>query len=388
MNKKMLKFGAILSIAIAIGTLTSCSNKADQNMAQEAPSIEVMTIAQTNSDLESSYPAIIRGKTDVQIRPQISGTILRVCVDEGQRVSKGQLLFQLDPVPMEAAVNQAKAAVNAAQAALNSAQTNERNQKMLLDKGIIAKSTWDAAVDALAQAQAGVAQAKAGLVSAEKNLSYTRVTAPSNGVVGTIPNREGSLASPSSAQPLTTISDNSQVYAYFSMTEKELLDLTENGKYSLDERLGNMPLVKLRLANGQMYPLEGRVATISGVIDNATGAASVRALFDNTNGMLRSGSTGSIVIPRTNQNVIVIPQKATYELQDKKFVYVVDDKNTTASRPIEVLEINDGQNYVVLSGLAAGERIVVEGVGTVVKDKMPIKPMTAEEKAAAAQKDK
>lgn len=383
MNKKTLKTGAFLSLAIAIGALTSCSKKEEAaQQQQQAPAVEVMTVGTSNSDLETSYPAIIRGKTDVQIRPQISGTIMKVCVDEGQHVRKGQLLFLLDPVPLQAAVDQAREAVNAANAALNSAQTNERNQKMLYDKGIIAKSSWDAAVDQLNQARASVAQARAGLVSAQKNLSYTRVTSPSDGVVGAIPNREGSLASPSSQQPLTTISDNSQVYAYFSLNEKELLEITDNGKYSLDERVGNMPLVKMRLANGEIYPLEGRVATVSGVIDNATGAASVRALFDNQNGMLRSGSTGQIIIPRKDNNAIVIPQKATYDLQEKTFVYVLDDKNIAVGRPIEVLDINDGKNYVVTAGLQPGERIVVEGVGTVVKENQPVKPLTAEEKAA------
>lgn len=383
MNKKTLKTGAFLSLAIAIGALTSCSKKEDAaKQQQQTPAVEVMTVGTSNSDLETSYPAIIRGKTDVQIRPQISGTIMKVCVDEGQHVRKGQLLFLLDPVPLQAVVDQARAAVNAANAALNSAQTNERNQKMLYDKGIIAKSSWDAAVDQLNQARASVAQARAGLVSAQKNLSYTRVTSPSDGVVGAIPNREGSLASPSSQQPLTTISDNSQVYAYFSLNEKELLEITDNGKYSLDERVGNMPLVKMRLANGEIYPLEGRVATVSGVIDNATGAASVRALFDNQNGMLRSGSTGQIIIPRKDNNAIVIPQKATYDLQEKTFVYVLDDKNIAVGRPIEVLDINDGKNYVVTAGLQPGERIVVEGVGTVVKENQPVKPLTAEEKAA------
>ena len=383
MNKKTLKTGAFLSLAIAIGALTSCSKKEDAaKQQQQTPAVEVMTVGTSNSDLETSYPAIIRGKTDVQIRPQISGTIMKVCVDEGQHVRKGQLLFLLDPVPLQAVFDQARAAVNAANAALNSAQTNERNQKMLYDKGIIAKSSWDAAVDQLNQARASVAQARAGLVSAQKNLSYTRVTSPSDGVVGAIPNREGSLASPSSQQPLTTISDNSQVYAYFSLNEKELLEITDNGKYSLDERVGNMPLVKMRLANGEIYPLEGRVATVSGVIDNATGAASVRALFDNQNGMLRSGSTGQIIIPRKDNNAIVIPQKATYDLQEKTFVYVLDDKNIAVGRPIEVLDINDGKNYVVTAGLQPGERIVVEGVGTVVKENQPVKPLTAEEKAA------
>ncbi len=379
-----MKLSAYISLAIAAGALSSCSNQAEQTQQQQAPAVEVMTIAPSSSELQTTYPTIIRGKTDIQIRPQISGTIMKVCVDEGQHVKKGQLLFSLDPEPLQAAVDQARAAVNSAQAAVNSATTFERNQKMLYDKNIIAKSTWDTSVDQLAQAKAGLAQAKAALVSAQKNLSFTRVTSPSDGVVGTIPNREGSLASPSSQQPLTTISDNSQVYAYFSLTEKELLKLTDGGKYSLDERVGNMPSVKLRLADGTIYPLEGRVATVSGVIDNTTGAASVRALFDNTNGMLRSGSTGSIVIPRHEDNAIVIPQKATYDLQEKKFVYVVNDSNITEARPIDILDIDDGANYVVTSGLKAGERIVVEGVGTVVKDHTPIKPLTAAEKAAMA----
>ena len=375
MNKITLKTGAILSLAIAMGALTSSCSKQQANQEKPVPEVAVMVVDNNStSDLESTYPAIIRGKTDVAIRPQISGTIMKVCVDEGQHVTKGQLLFLLDPVPLQAAVDQAKAAVASAQAAMNSAQTSERNQKMLYDKGIIAKSAWDASVDALNQARAAVAQARAGLVSAQKNLSFTRVTSPSEGVVGTIPNREGSLASPSSQQPLTTVSDNSQVYAYFSLNEKELLDITDNGKYSLDERVGKMPLVKLRLANGQMYPLEGRVATVSGMIDNSTGAATVRALFDNENGMLRSGSTGTIIIPQTYQNVILVPQNATYELQDKRFVLVVNDKNKAQARPIEVLDISDGKNFVVVDGLQPGEKVVVEGVGTQVRDNSDIKP--------------
>lgn len=365
---------ALAFLATLSGALASCSKDESQAQQQQAPEVEVVTVSTSSSDLNSTYPAIIRGKTDIQIRPQISGTILKVHVDEGQRVHKGQVLFTLDPVPYEAAVNQAKAAVSSAQAALNSAQSAERNQKMLYDKGIISKTSWDSSVDALNQARAGVAQANAALVAAQKNLSYTRVTAPSDGVVGSLPFREGSLASPSSAEPLTTISDISQVYAYFSLTEKELLDLTDGGKFSLDEQVGNMPEVQLMLANGETYPLSGHVATVSGVIDPSTGAASVRALFDNTNGMLRSGSTGQIVIPNHQDNIIIIPQKATYELQDKRFVYVLNDSNIAEARPIEVLQISDGQNFVVLDGLKEGERIVTEGVGTKVTAGIPVKP--------------
>ncbi|MDE6136864.1 MAG: efflux RND transporter periplasmic adaptor subunit, partial [Muribaculaceae bacterium] len=209
------------------------------------------------------------------------------------------------------------------------------------------------------------------------------VTAPSDGVVGSIPNREGSLASPSSAVPLTTVSDNSQIYAYFSLNEKDLLDLTDGGKFSIDSRIGQMPAVKLQLADGSIYPVEGKVSTVSGVINNSTGAASVRALFDNPSGMLRSGNTGNVVIPQHNDSVIIIPQKASFEIQGLRYVYVLNDSNITQTRPVQVLDISNGKDFVVLSGLTPGERIVTEGVGTVVRDGIPVQPKTAEAAAAA-----
>lgn len=374
-----LGLGAAFILTTTVG---SCSKQ--QAMPQQIPAIEVMTVDTTSENLNTYYPAIIRGKTDIAIRPQVSGFITKVHVDEGQHVRKGQVLFTLDQVQYQAAVEQARAAVNSAQAAVNTATSNERNQKMLYEKNIISQTQWQTAADALAQAKAGLAQAQAALVSAQKNLSYTIVTAPSDGVVGSIPQREGSLASPSSAQPLTTISDNSQVYAYFSLNEKELLKLTDNGQYSLDERVGKLPMVGLVLADGTTYPQQGRVATVSGVIDNTTGAAQVRALFDNTNGMLRSGSTGNVVIPTHSHNIILVPQKATFEIQDMKYVYTVNDTNGTVPTHIQVLDLNDGKSYVVTDGLKPGDRIVVEGVGTKVRDNMKIKPVTAEEKAAMA----
>lgn len=386
MRLKQLYPGALAMITILTGAMSSCfKGEEQQAQQQQAPEVEVVSLETTSTDLSTSYPAVLKGKTDIQIRPLISGTIVKVHVEEGQHVNKGQLLFSLDPIPYEAAVNQARAAVASAQAALNSAQSQERNQKMLYDKGIISKTSWDTSVDNLNQARAGVAQAQAALVAAQKNLSYTKVTSPSNGVVGTLPYREGSLASPSSVEPLTTVSDINQVYADFSLTEKELLDLTDGGKYSLNERIGNMPEVQLILANGSVYPIPGKVSTVSGVIDSSTGAATVRALFDNTNGMLRSGSTGKIVIPRHQDNVLIIPQKATYELQDKRFALVVNDSNKAVARPITVLEITDGQNFVVLDGLKPGERIVTEGVGTKVNNGTPVKPKAPQAQQQAQQ---
>lgn len=243
------------------------------------------------------------------------------------------------------------------------------------------------AANSLAQAKAQLAQAQANLVNARKNLAYTTVTAPSDGVVGTIPNREGSLASPSSAQPLTTVSDNSEVYAYFSLNEKDILDLTENGAKSLNASISQMPEVTLRLANGEIYPEKGKVATVSGVIDNSTGAATVRALFDNKSGMLRSGSTGQVLIPNNFEHVIVIPQGATNELQNIRFAYVVNDSNKVVATPIQVSEISDGKNFIVTSGLQPGQRIAVEGIGTKVRDGIVVVPVDAAAKQQAQPQD-
>lgn len=371
--------GAVATVAVG------CSGGDQQQMQQMAPSIATITLAEGTSDLESSFPALIKGKSDVAIRPQVTGFITKVCVDEGQQVSKGQTLFILDQVQFQAAVDQAVAAVNAAQTAVSTAQMTADTKKKLYDKNIISQYEYQVADNQLQTAKAQLSQAQAQLVNARKNLAYTVVTSPSNGVVGTIPNREGSLASPSSVEPLTTVSDNNEVYAYFSLTERDLLSLSDGGKRSLKEAIAAMPKVKLRMADGQIYPLEGTVATVSGVIDNSTGSSSVRALFNNPDGLLRSGGTGQVIIPNVQDNVIIIPQKATFELQDKRFVYVVNDSNKVVSTPITIEASNDGKNFIVTSGLKAGQRIAVEGVGTRLQDGMTITPVDQAAQAAAAQ---
>lgn len=407
MFKKMDLFkstGAVLS-GLVLTVLSSCGGEQQAQQQGQAPELAVMTVGVGDSELNRSYPATIKGKADIDIRPQVSGFITRVHVDEGQRVSKGQTLFTLDQVQFKAAVAQAQAAVNQtnaaiaqAQAALNVAETavataqlTANNKKTLYEKNIISKYEWDLAENSLAQAKANLNQAKAGisqakaaheqakasLVSAKKNLSYTVVTAPSNGVVGSIPNRVGALASPSMQLPLTTVSDNTSVYVYFALNEKDIIAMTKNGAISLEQAIASMPRVNLRLADGSIYGCTGEVATVSGVIDASTGSATVRALFDNPAGMLRSGSTGTVLIPYVENDAIIIPQKATFEIQDRKFVYTLNDSNKTVSTPITVFEINDGQEYRVTSGLKAGDRIVTEGIGTTVKEGMVIKPKTA-----------
>jgi membrane fusion protein (multidrug efflux system) len=372
MKVKVLKAVGLYVTGAAVMMLSSCGG--GQQQQAPAPQIGTMTVAYGSANLEDSYPATIKGRTDIAIRPQVTGFITKVHVDEGQRVHKGQALFTLDQVQYEAAVESAKAAVNVANAAVSTAQLTADNKKMLYGKNIISEYEWQMAENSLAQAKAQLAQAEAGLVNAKKNLAYTVVTAPCEGVVGSIPNREGSLASPSSTQALTTISDNSEVYAYFSLNEKDILSLTDNGATTLDKAIKDMPAVQLKLADGTIYGESGKIATISGVIDNTTGAANVRALFRNTNGMLRSGSTGTILIPHQADSVIMIPQKATFEIQNLRYVYMVNDSNKTVSTRIEIMSQNDGKNFVVTSGLNAGDRIAVEGVGVSLKDGMTITP--------------
>ena len=375
-KSRMFSLVATIGATATIFGLTSCGEKTQQ-MGDMTPEIATITVAEGTSDLASNYAATIKGKTDIDVRPLVSGFITKVHVDEGQRVSKGQTLFTLDQVQYQAAVDQALAQENAARTAVESARLTADNKQRLFDKNIISEYENQLAKNQLSQAEAQLSQANAALTTARKNLSYTVVTAPSDGFVGSIPNREGSLASPSMVTPLTTVSDNSDIYAYFSINEKDILNLTNEGKKSLNEAISELPDVQLQLADGTIYPEPGKVATVSGVIDSSTGAANVRARFKNINGMLRSGSTGRILIPNRMSNVILVPQRATFEIQDRRFVYVVNDSNKTVATPVEISPMNDGKQFIVTSGLTPGQRIVVEGVGTKVKDNMPIKPVDA-----------
>lgn len=362
--------------------LSACGNKGanGMNAVREYAVIEVQP---TNTELSSSYPATIRGKQDVEIRPQVSGFITKLCVDEGAVVRKGETLFTIDPTQYESAVQTAVAAVNVAKSNVNTQELTVNNKRELYKKNIISDYDLQTAENQLATAKASLAQAEAQLVSARQNLSFTKVSSPSDGVIGTIPYRVGSLVSPSITSPMTTVSEISEMYVYFSMTEKQLLEMTRKD-ISLEEQIKNMPAVQLKLSDGSIYGDSGRIEMVSGVIDQTTGAVSMRAAFPNKNHILRSGGTGSIVMPYQLNDVMIIPQKSTYELQDKVFVYVVGDDSKVKNTQVEVFSINDGKNYVVTSGLNAGDRIVFEGAGTL-REGTEIKPITPE---AAAEKMK
>ena len=321
----------------------------------------VMTVATTDREIPTNYSATIRGRQDIDIYPQVSGTIWQLCVNEGQNVSKGQTLFIIDQVPYKAALQTAEANVAAAEASVATAQLTYDSKKELFARNVVSQFDLSTAENNLLTAKAQLAQAEAQRVNAANNLSYTVVKAPSDGVVGTLPYRVGALVSASMPQPLTTVSDNSTMYVYFSMAENQLLSLTR--RYgSIAETLKNMPDVQLQLNDGSMYERPGRVESISGVIDTSTGSVSLRAAFPNPDGLLHSGGSGNVVLTSTFKNCIVVPQAATFELQDKVFVYkLVDGKASSAMIGVE--KISDGKEYIVTSGLVPGDVIVAEGVG-------------------------
>ena len=321
----------------------------------------VMTIATTDREIPSNYSATIRGRQDIAIYPQVSGTISQLCVNEGQKVAKGQTLFIIDQVPYKAALQTAEANVEAAKAGVATAQLTYDSKKELFARNVVSQFDLSTANNNLLTAKAQLAQAEAQRVNAANNLSYTVVKAPANGVVGTLPYRVGALVSASISKPLTTVSDNSDVYVYFSMTENQLLNLTRQYG-SIANTLKNMPDVRLVLNDGSVYDRTGRIESISGVIDTSTGSVQLRAVFPNADGLLHSGGAGSVIVPNIHKDCVVVPQVATFELQNKVYVYKVEDGKATSSM-IDVEKINNGREYIVKSGLTPGDVIVAEGVG-------------------------
>ena len=369
--------------ALGLSVLTACGG-GQGGMKMGDNQFAVEAVKATSSNQSEQYPATIKGLQDIEVRPQVSGLIVKLCVDEGATVRKGQALFQIDPTQYKAAYDQAAASVKSAKANLETITATERNKKMLHDQKIISDFEYQTAVNNLLTAKANLAQAEAAYTAAKQNLDFCTVKSPSDGVIGTFPYRIGALVSPSISEPLTTVSEIGDMYVYFSMTEKQLLDLTRAGG-TLKEQLEKMPAVKLQLADGTMYDAEGKIDAVSGVIDQTTGSVSMRAIFPNKQNILRSGGMANVVFPYTMSEIILIPQTATQEIQDKKFVYVLQADSTLKHTEIQVPNLNDGKNYIVTGGLKEGDKVVVEGVQTL-QDGQKIVPITVAQKEAKYQK--
>ena len=334
----------------------------------------VVTVGTSSADMQTTYPAMIKGVQDVEIRPKVQGFLTQINVKEGQTVSAGQTLFVLDNETYQAQVRQAQANVNTAQQQVNTAQLTFENAKQLHANKVIGDYELKTSENSFESAKAQLAQAQAALASAREMLSFCYVKSPASGVVGTLPFKKGALVN--TASVLTTVSNNSQMEVYFSLTEKDALAMSqaEGGQKAA---LGAMPNVKLQLADGSVYAHEGKVTKMSGVIDPATGSIQVIALFPNPERMLKSGGSGAIIIPKSNSDAIVIPQACVSEVQNKKFVYTLGNDNKVKYTEIKVDPQTDGNNYVVTDGLKTGDKFVTNGI-TKLSDGMEIVPITTE----------
>ena len=362
-NKVFIIFAAGLMMISACQQSTKTAPKGDTYY-------ETLEVALCDRTLSTGYSAAISGVQTVEIRPQVSGMITEILIEEGENVRKGQVLFVIDQTPYKAAHQIAVANVKSAEASLSTAELIYQSNKDLFEQDVVSEFDLMTAQNNLTEAQARLTLCKAEEVNASNNLSYTEVRSPVNGVASMIPYRVGALVSSSISQPLVTVSDDSHVYAYFSMAENQMLDMVQQYG-SLDNAIRQMPEVELLMSNGQLYEHTGKINAISGTISETTGAVSIRAVFSNRNHLLRNGGSGTIVIPMTLNNCIAIPQSATYELQDRIFVYKVIDGKASASE-IHVTPQNNGKEYIVTSGLEVGDIIVAEGAG-LIKEGTPIK---------------
>ena len=361
MTKKLL-FGLVLCAALAT-LFIGCAEKKEAKKSKPAREYKAMILQTASRQLNSTFSAIIRGKQDVDIRTKVEGYITDIKVKEGSIVKQGQVLFVIDQKQYQAALATAEALVDAAQAKVDEAQLSATSKEMLFKEDIVSEFDLRLARTNLASAKAQLAQAQANELTASNNLAYTLIKSPVDGVVGTLPFRVGTLVRPSESTPITTVSDNSEMYVYFSMSEKQILALKR--QYGgVENALMSLPPVQLELNDGTIYPDSGVIEAISGIIDQATGSITIRAKFPNPNRLLISGGTGTIILPHNQEGCVVIPQHATFEVQDKTYVYKVEN-GVAKTKIVGVFEINDGKEYIIQSGLMTGDTIIVNGIGSV-----------------------
>ncbi len=356
-NSKIICAVAIIATALAV---TSCKESGSAP-AQAAKAYKTLTVKKSNTTISDKYATVIRGEQFVDIRPQVSGVITKIAIEEGTMVKKGQTLFVIDQVPYKAALDVAVANVKSAESAVATAKLNAESGKSLYEDDVISEIELQTTLNTLASAEAALALAQAQETIARNDLSYTVITSPVDGLAGMINYRIGALVNSSITDPLISVSNNDRMYAYFSVSEASLMSLIENSG-STDKFINDMDEVTLVMSNGRDYAHKGKVDAISGVINQSTGSVSARAIFDNPEQMLRDGGNGTLTIPTTYEDVIVIPKIATYEIQDKIFAFkVVDGK--TSSTQLDVYPYNNGREYIIEAGLKVGDVIIAEGAG-------------------------
>ena len=354
---------------IAVVLLTSSCGE-EKRKAHDAVQYKTMVVSRKDMTLERQYSARLTGRQIVEVRPQVSGCITRILTNEGEAVRKGQTLFIIDQVPYRAALEVAVAARKSAEARLATARMNYENETRLQQGHVVGDVSVVTMQNALQEAEAALAQARAQEVNARNNLSYTEVKSPVSGVASMIPWHVGSLVSSNISEPLVTVADDSEMYVYFSISENQTLDLISQYG-SINEFIAKAPAIGLRLSNGKEYDQKGRISAVSGTVDSQTGAVTLRATFPNSGHLLHNGGSATVVVPTHRQQCIVIPQEATYELQNRSFVYRVIDGKTKATA-VTLFPQNNGKEYIVEEGLNAGDTIIAEGAG-LLKEGMEVK---------------
>ena len=366
MTKKLL-FGLVACIALS-SIFVGC--KEETTKTKQTREYNAMILETASRKLSSTYSATIRGKQDVDIRTKVEGYITDIKVKEGSIVKQGQTLFVIDQAQYLAALATAEAKVEVKQALVEASQLSAAAKEVLFEQDIVSEFDLRMARTNLAASKAELAQAKADELTASNNLAYTLIKSPVDGVVGTLPFRVGTFVRPSESTPITTVSDNSEMYVYFSLSESQVLSLKRQYG-AIENALQDMPDVELQLSDGTIYSEKGRIEAISGIIDPTTGSVTIRAKFPNKKRLLISGGSGTIILPHRQEGCVVIPQHATYEVQDKVYAYKVEN-GIAKAKIIGVFEISNGKEYIVQSGLMEGDTIVVEGIG-ILRDGAKIK---------------
>lgn len=362
----------ILIGVILISSLSFVSCKSKTEAVQTPPDYKTRVIDTTTAVVYADYSAVLQSEAVVEIRPKVSGYLSEIAVNEGQWVNKGALLFKIEDADYTQKVNSAKAGMQSAKANRDNALLEVKKLTPLVEKGIISEFELETKRGNLEAAEATLAQAEAAYEDAKINLGYTSIVAPTSGVLSRIDVRVGSLVGPSNTSPLTTISGDGDVYAYFSFDEKKLAPLRRARFNSGEYNPAGKSNIELIMADGSEYSHKGKMESASGIIDRTTGSIQLKVVFPNPDNEILSGSSGVIRIPATYRGCITVPQNATYELQDKIMIYIVNSDNTV-TRKIIGIEGTSGKDYVVSSGLNIGDRVVIEGSDKL-KDGMSITP--------------
>lgn len=367
----MKNFGMLIFI---ISLLSACNNNTKKRTKSAIPKdYPVLTMEPRNATTYSDFPATIQGEQVVEIRPMVSGYLQHILVPEGATVKKGQLLFIINNPQFEQDAITARASIKSAEADVAAARMNVEKVKPLVEKDIVSKYELEAAKFTLQSKIAALAQAKATLVNAETNIGYTNIRSPHNGVIGLIPYKIGALVNSTTTDPLTTLSNAGNIFAYYTMSERQLLNFYSRVPgNSIAEKLQHFPPVNLILVNGETYKYTGKLEAASGLISTSTGTANFKATFPNPQGLIQSGASATVRVPRHYDSALIIPQSATYQIQDKIFAYQLDSSNKVVNTTIIVKPTMDGQFYIVTNGLKAGDRVVLNAFN--LKDGFEVTP--------------